>query len=216
MGFHVIQSRPSPTECTQYAVGWFDVHIGDRNSLDRSGFLGIIAIHIPLGLACVIAGAIAMLSAKGRGCHSIVGRVYYWCLAALFVSATLLAVMRWAENYHLFVFAALAFSSAYFVHRAIQKHWPYWTRMHITGMGLSYTWMLVAFYVDNGPQLPLWNSFHVLAIAACCRAAFDYSRADEPSPAAIRRPNVAVPMVPILLTSFVALLLIVLADEVIE
>ena len=52
-------------------------------------FLEIIAIHIPLGLACVIAGAIAMLSAKGRGRHSIVGGVYYWCLGALFVSATL-------------------------------------------------------------------------------------------------------------------------------
>ena len=70
-------------------------------------FLGIIAIHIPLGLACVIAGAIAMLSAKGRGRHSIVGRVYYGCLGALFVSATLLAAMRWVEDYHLFVFGRL-------------------------------------------------------------------------------------------------------------
>jgi hypothetical protein len=120
-------------------------------------FLGIIAIHIPLGLACVIAGAIAMLSAKGRGPHSIVGRVYYWCLGALFVLDTLLAVMRWAEDYHLFVFGALAFSSAWLGHRAIQKRWSYWTRMHITGMGLSYTLILVAFYVDNGPQLPLWK-----------------------------------------------------------
>ena len=70
-------------------------------------FLGIIAIHIPLGLACVIAGAIAMLSTKGPGRHSIAGRVYYWCLGALFVSATLLTVMRWAEDYHLFVFKRL-------------------------------------------------------------------------------------------------------------
>ena len=80
------------------------------------------------------------------------------CLGALFVSATLLAVMRWAENYHLFVFGALAFSSAWLGHRAIQKRWPYWTRMHITGMGLSYTFMVVAFYVDNGPQLPIWKN----------------------------------------------------------
>jgi uncharacterized membrane protein len=121
-------------------------------------FLGVIAIHIPLGVACVIAGAIAMLSTKGQGRHSIVGRIYYWCLGALFVSATLLAMMRWAEDYHLFVFGALAFSSAWLGHRAIQKRWPYWTRMHITGMGLSYTFMLVAFYVDNGPQLPIWKN----------------------------------------------------------
>ena len=156
-------------------------------------FLGIIAIHITLGLACVIAGAIAMLSAKGRGRHSLVGRVYYWCLGALFVSATLLAVMRWAEDYHLFVFGALAFSSAWLGRRAIQKRWPYWTRMHITGMGLSYTFMLVAFYVDNGPQLPIWKNlphFTYWLSADYRRAAFDYSCADEPSIPTIRRPRV--------------------------
>ena len=120
-------------------------------------FLGIIAIHIPLGLACVIAGAVAMLNAKGRGRHSTAGRVYFWCLAALFVSATLLAVMRWAEDYHLFVFGALAFIAGWIGRSAVRKRWPYWTRMHISGMGLSYTLMLVAFYVDNGPQLPLWK-----------------------------------------------------------
>jgi hypothetical protein len=28
---------------------------------------------------------------------------------------------------------------------------------HIVAMGVSYVAMLTAFYVDNGPQLPLWN-----------------------------------------------------------
>ena len=121
-------------------------------------FLGIIAIHIPLGLACVIAGAVAMVSAKGRGRHSTAGTVYYWCLGSLFVTATLLAVMRWAEDNHLFVFGALAVISAWLGRSAARRHWPYWTRMHITGMGLSYTLVLVAFYVDNGPQLPLWKA----------------------------------------------------------
>ena len=120
-------------------------------------FLAIIAIHIPLGLACVIVGAVAMLNPKGRGRHSKAGLIYYWCLGALFVTATLLAVMRWAENYHLFVIGALAFISAWLGRNAVRKRWLYWTRMHITGMGLSYMLMLVAFYVDNGPQLPLWK-----------------------------------------------------------
>jgi uncharacterized membrane protein len=139
-------------------MGGSTIILGIEIPSTNPGFLGIIAIHIPLGLACVIAGAIAILSAKGRGRHSLVGRVYYWCLGALSVSATLLAVMRWDEDYHLFVFGALAFSSAWLGRRAIQKRWPYWTRMHITGMGLSYTFMLVAFYVDNGPQLPIWKN----------------------------------------------------------
>jgi hypothetical protein len=63
----------------------------------------IVGIHIPLGLACVVAGAVAMLSEKRRGRHSTVGKVYYWCLFALFASVTFLSVMRWAENYHLFI-----------------------------------------------------------------------------------------------------------------
>jgi hypothetical protein len=28
---------------------------------------------------------------------------------------------------------------------------------HIIAMGASYIAMLTAFYVDNGPQLPVWN-----------------------------------------------------------
>jgi uncharacterized membrane protein len=60
----------------------------------------IVGVHIPLGLACVVAGAVAMLSEKRRGRHSSAGKVYYWCLLALFASMTFLSVMRWAENYH--------------------------------------------------------------------------------------------------------------------
>jgi hypothetical protein len=44
-------------------------------------FIGVIVgIHIPLGLACVVAGAVAMLSEKRRGRHWTAGKVYYWCL----------------------------------------------------------------------------------------------------------------------------------------
>ena len=61
-------------------------------------FVGVIVgIHIPLGLACVVAGAMGMLSAKGRGRHSTAGKVYYGCLLALFASATVLSIMRWGH-----------------------------------------------------------------------------------------------------------------------
>src|SRR6266478_2593528 len=121
-------------------------------------FVGVIAgIHIPLGLACVVAGAVGMLSEKGRGRHSTAGKVYYWCLLALFASATFLSIMRWAENYHLFVLGALSFISAWLGRKALRDRWRSWTRLHITGMGLSYILTLVAFYVDNGKQLPLWK-----------------------------------------------------------
>jgi uncharacterized membrane protein len=117
----------------------------------------VVGIHIPLGIACVTLGAIAMLSEKRRGQHSTLGKVYYWCLLALFASAAFLSVMRWAENYHLFALGALSFASAWFGRTALRRRWYYWARLHITGMGLSYVLMLIAFYVDNGKQLPLWR-----------------------------------------------------------
>jgi FtsH-binding integral membrane protein len=121
-------------------------------------FVGVIVgTHIPLGLACVIAGAAAMFYEKRRGTHSTLGTIYYWCLTLLFASAAFLTVMRWDENYHLFVVGALSFASAWFGRKALRERWRYWARLHITGMGLSYVMMLVAFYVDNGKQLPFWK-----------------------------------------------------------
>ena len=110
-----------------------------------------MGIHIPL------AGVIAMLSRKGRGQHSICGKVYYWCLLALFAPATFLSVVRWAEKYQLFILGALSFASAWIGRAALRQRWFYWARLHITGMGLSYVLMLIAFYVDNGKQLPIWK-----------------------------------------------------------
>jgi len=121
-------------------------------------FVGVIVgVHIPLGLACVVAGAAAMLCEKRRGRHSTAGKVYYWCLLALFASATFLSIMRWAENYHLLILGGLSFALAWLGRRALRQRWPSWARWHVTGMGLSYVFMLIAFYVDNGKQLPLWK-----------------------------------------------------------
>jgi hypothetical protein len=122
-------------------------------------FIGVIVgIHIPLGLVCVVAGAVAMLSEKrGGGRHSTFDKIYFWCLLALFVSATFLSLIRWAENYHLFILGTLSFSSAWFGRTALRERWPRWARLHITGMGSSYVLVLIAFYVDNGKQLPLWK-----------------------------------------------------------
>ena len=76
-------------------------------------FLTIVGIHVVVGLACVITGAIAMLSAKRPGRHPTFGSIYYWCLVAVFASATALAAMRWDEDYHLFILGVLAFAMAW-------------------------------------------------------------------------------------------------------
>jgi uncharacterized membrane protein len=117
----------------------------------------VVGVHIPLGFICVIVGAVRMLSKKQQGRHSSFGKVYYWCVLALFASATFPSIMRWGEDYHLFVLGALSSASAWLGRAALRRRWRSRFSLHITGMGLSYILLLVAFYVDNGRQLPVWK-----------------------------------------------------------
>ena len=120
-------------------------------------FLTIVAVHILLGLICVVAGAAAMLSKKRPGRHPNFGAIYYWSLAALVLTASILSFMRWQENYHLFTLGVLAFFAATVGRAARRTDWPRWAKLHVIGMGSAYILMLTAFYVDNGRQLPGWK-----------------------------------------------------------
>ena len=120
-------------------------------------FLAVVRFHIVVGIACVATGVVAMLSHKRRGRHSTFGTVYYWCLAVVVVTATSLSVVRWAENYHLFILGALSLIAATVARTAVRRRWRNWVVLHISGMGLSYFLTLTAFYVDNCKNLPLWK-----------------------------------------------------------
>jgi hypothetical protein len=122
-------------------------------------FLGGVAIHVAMGIVCVVAGIGAMLSRKGRGRHSRFGTVYFWFLLGVFLTATALAVVRWGEDYHLFVLGALSFGAALVARQMLRRGPPTRRRMqvHLIGMATSYALLLTAFYVDNGKSLPLWR-----------------------------------------------------------
>lgn len=126
-------------------------------------FLAVVALHVLVGLVCVVAGAVAMLSPKRGGRHPMFGTIYYWGLVVVFVTATGLSVVRWAENYHLFVLGLLAFIAASVGRAARRRLWPDWAKLHVSGMGLSYILLLTAFYVDNGKNLPLWKELPSIA-----------------------------------------------------
>lgn len=126
-------------------------------------FLAVVALHVLVGLVCVVAGAVAMLSPKRRGRHPMFGTIYYWGLVVVFVTATGLSVARWAENYHLFILGLLAFIAASVGRAARRRLWPDWAKLHVSGMGLSYILLLTAFYVDNGKNLPLWKELPSIA-----------------------------------------------------
>ena len=123
----------------------YDHHRRLHDSLQRSAVSGI---------AAAVAGLVAMLSIKAPGRHPRAGTWYFWLLASLFATATVLSVMRWAHAYHLFVIGAFALAAAVVGREARRRRVSGWVRLHIAGMGSSYVLMLVAFYVDNGRQLP--------------------------------------------------------------
>lgn len=126
-------------------------------------FLGVVAIHVLFALACVVSGCIAMLSDKRPGRHPTFGTIYYRCLAVVVGTAAVLSVMRWAEDYPLFILGALSYLLAAVGRAARRRDGPNWLRVHITAMGISYAVLVTAFYVDNGKSLPLWRDVPTLA-----------------------------------------------------
>jgi hypothetical protein len=120
-------------------------------------FTAFLIGHILAGLTCVVTGVIAMRSQKRRGPHPRFGTVYYWSLAVVFVTATGMALMRWSQDYHLAIIGSVTFGCASVGYAARKIRWNGWITAHIWGMGLSYAALLTGFYVDNGPNLPVWQ-----------------------------------------------------------
>lgn len=127
-------------------------------------FLAGVGVHLVIGLVAVVCGAVAMLSPKRVGRHPSFGTVYFWSIAGLFITASLLAAARWAEDSVLFVLGACSFAFAVIGFQARRRRWPQWPRWHMTGMALSYIAMLTAFYVDNGKNLPVWRELPLWAL----------------------------------------------------
>lgn len=134
---------------------------GERPSLL---FTVLLMIHVPVGLMCVVAGAVAMLSTKRPGRHPRFGKIYFWGLAVVCGSAIGMAVLRWHEDAYLFYLGMLAFLTGLIGYAARKLRWPGWMTFHIVGLSVSYIVLLTAFYVDNGSRLPLWNRLPPIAL----------------------------------------------------
>lgn len=135
---------------------------GDQVGSTAPAFLTILGVHVIAGLTAVVVGAIAALTRKGSPRHIKAGRSYYLAIGVVFATAAGLAAMRWAQDYYLLIIGAVAFSAATFgyLHRRLRRPGD---AGHIAGMGVAYTAMLTAFYVDNGPHLPLWDKLPALS-----------------------------------------------------
>ena len=136
--------------------------LGDQVGSTAPAFLAFLALHVLAGLTAVLTSAIAALARKGSPRHIRAGRWFYRAITVVFATATALAAMRWRQDYDLFLIGAVAFTAATIGYEHRRRHRRGDTG-HIAGMGIGYTAMLTAFYVDNGPHLPMWDRLPVLA-----------------------------------------------------
>lgn len=105
-----------------------------------------------------------MLTRKGSTRHRQSGRVYLVALGGLGVTAPVLAALDWAHRWHLAALGVAALGSAAIGFAGIRFARPAQLAIHITGMGTAYIVMLTAFYVDNGPRLPVWDRLPILVL----------------------------------------------------
>ena len=142
----------------------------------------LVLVHVPAGIVAVAIGATAMLAAKGGRTHRRAGLAYVAALVVVCLSGTGLVMTRWPHFPHLLVLAVVAGALAGAGYAARRRPSPV---PHLLAMGTSYVVMLTAFYVDNGPRLPLWRllpqpAFWILpslvALPLLARAARRYGR----------------------------------------
>lgn len=129
------------------------LHIPDAGPV----FFAALAVHIAAGLTAVAAGILATTARKRPGRHPRAGLVYLYAITGVFVTATVMAALRWRHDWHLFVIGTVAIGLAalgWWARRRRPHRWMLW---HGSTMAGSFTALLTGFYVDNGPQLPLWD-----------------------------------------------------------
>lgn len=116
----------------------------------------VITAHVLAGIVAVATGATAMLAVKRPGRHPRAGLAYVAALGVVTTTAAAIAIAR-PHTAFLLIPGGLAMVAALIGYAARRRRWRGWLAHHITGMALSYVLALTAFYVDNGPRLPLWR-----------------------------------------------------------
>jgi hypothetical protein len=126
-------------------------------------FFAALALHVVAGATAVVAGIITTTARKRPGRHPRAGTVYLSAICVVFVTATVMATLRWYQDWHLLVIATVAFGLAaagWYARRRRIRRWMAW---HGASMAGSYIALFTGFYVDNGSRLPVWDRLpHIL------------------------------------------------------
>jgi hypothetical protein len=82
----------------------------------------LVVMHVGAGFTALVVAPVAMLTRKGSGVHKRWGRVYFWAMLAIFVTALLLLLYR--PNVFLTFISVLSFYSALSGVRALKRKNP--------------------------------------------------------------------------------------------
>jgi uncharacterized membrane protein len=120
----------------------------------------LVLVHVPAGVIATLVGAGAMLAPKGGAAHRGFGRAYLRSLVLVTVTGVGLVATRGPGFIHL---AAVGIAAAALGVLGYGARRRASASTHIACMGASYIAMLTAFYVDNGPKLPVWRGLPALS-----------------------------------------------------
>ena len=82
----------------------------------------LIFTHVGAGITALIFAPVAMLTQKGGAVHRRWGRVYFWAMFVIFISALALLVVR--PNIFLFIISILSFYGAFSGVRSLRRKHP--------------------------------------------------------------------------------------------
>jgi hypothetical protein len=116
----------------------------------------VLAVHVAGGLTCVVCITGAALSRKGERWHIRFGHTYLWALGVVTVTMLALGVMRWPRDNQLAALGVASAAAAWIGLSMARRTTP-GLRRHAWWMASSAVLLFTAFYVDNGPNLPVWK-----------------------------------------------------------
>ena len=112
----------------------------------------LLVIHILSGASALVSAAVALYSAKGKRTHILSGRIYFWSMVAIFLTAIPMSIA--SSNIFLFLIAIFSFYLAFAGMRfarnrngvPIRSDWLAVFSMMLSGIGM---WALAALYLAN-------------------------------------------------------------------
>ncbi len=121
----------------------------------------LIYSHIAFGTVCLISGIIPMISKKGGKLHRQTGKLFFWSMFGIFITALgIISFVRF--NFFLLIIAVLSFYLCFTGYRVLHRKkpgeqtWIDWSGAIITFIaGLSFIYAGTTRYIEIGSFDPL-------------------------------------------------------------